>query len=549
MNFPSAPVMVCLAGCLDVCVGPAPISPAPPRLHRRGDNAPMNTSVDPAVDLGMVWRNRFATLGEAFFTLQQPTPLPSPVWVGTSPSVARLLGLEPQWLACPAGLGAFTGNLPIAGTQPLASVYSGHQFGHWAGQLGDGRALLLVDVIDQQGRQRDIQLKGSGRTPFSRGGDGRSPLGPALREYILCEAMYALGVPTTRALAVVSSGEQVVREQPEPGAVFTRVAASHIRVGTLQLFALRQNEQALRALADHVLERHYPHLDRTADDRYVQLFAAICRRQAELIAQWLLLGFIHGVMNTDNMTLSGETIDYGPCAFMDAFKAGQVFSSIDQRGRYAYQNQPAIGQWNLARLAEAMLSLFPGDEDAAIQQATAILKDYNNIHSQAWEQGMVRKLGFSSVVAGDVQRIAGLLELLEQGALDYTLFFRRLGQVTQPNADRSPVLSLLNLPDCRNNAALERALHEWLDEWQQQLAQRETESADVITRMQSVNPAIIPRNHRVAEAIEAAENDDFSVFETLLSALEQPYAEQAAFEHYQLPPEPEQKVLRTFCGT
>ncbi|TNC86165.1 MAG: hypothetical protein CSH49_16880, partial [Alcanivorax sp.] len=379
--------------------------------------------------------------------------------------------------------------------------------------------------------------------------DGRSPLGPALREYILCEAMYALGVPTTRALAVVSSGEQVVREQPEPGAVFTRVAASHIRVGTLQLFALRQDEQALRALADHVLERHYPHLDRTADDRYVQLFAAICRRQAELIAQWLLLGFIHGVMNTDNMTLSGETIDYGPCAFMDAFKAGQVFSSIDQRGRYAYQNQPAIGQWNLARLAEAMLSLFPGDEDAAIQQATTILKDYNNIHSQAWEQGMVRKLGFSSVVAGDVQRIAGLLELLEQGALDYTLFFRRLGQVTQPNADRSPVLSLLNLPDCRNNAALERALHEWLDEWQQQLAQRETESAEVIARMQSVNPAIIPRNHRVAEAIEAAENDDFSVFETLLSALEQPYAEQAAFEHYQLPPEPEQKVLRTFCGT
>ena len=493
--------------------------------------------------------NAYAQLPDACFAKLPPTPVRAPRLIRFNYPLAQELGIDSSAASDQDIADIFAGNRVPDGADPLAMAYCGHQFGQLNPQLGDGRALLLGDVIDQQGRQRDIQLKGSGRTPFSRGGDGRSPLGPALREYILCEAMYALGVPTTRALAVVSSGEQVVREQPEPGAVFPRVAASHIRVGTLQLFALRQDEQALRALADHVLERHYPHLDRTADDRYVQLFAAICRRQAELIAQWLLLGFIHGVMNTDNMTLSGETIDYGPCAFMDAFKAGQVFSSIDQRGRYAYQNQPAIGQWNLARLAEAMLSLFPGDEDAAIQQATTILKDYNNIHSQAWEQGMVRKLGFSSVVAGDVQRIAGLLELLEQGALDYTLFFRRLGQVTQPNADRSPVLSLLNLPDCRNNAALERALHEWLDEWQQQLAQRETESAEVIARMQSVNPAIIPRNHRVAEAIEAAENDDFSVFETLLSALEQPYAEQAAFEHYQLPPEPEQKVLRTFCGT
>ena len=513
-----------------------------------------NPRNDMARSMKIPFVNAYAQLPETCFERLAPKPVKAPRLIRFNYELAQELGIDtsdttPEFIA-----EVFAGNQIPDHADPLAMAYCGHQFGQLNPQLGDGRAILLGDVIDQQGQRRDIQLKGSGRTPFSRGGDGRSPLGPALREYILCEAMHALGIPTTRALAVVSSGEQVVRERQEPGAVFTRVAASHIRVGTMQLFALRQDETALRAMADHVLQRHYPHLDQTAEDRYLQLFKAICQRQAELIAQWLLLGFIHGVMNTDNMTLSGETIDYGPCAFMDAFKANQVFSSIDHNGRYAYQNQPAIGQWNLARLAEAMLSLFPGDEDTVIEQATEILKHYNQLHSQAWEQGMAQKLGFSDVEEGDLQRVADLLDLLEQGALDYTLFFRRLSHVTQPTDDRSPILSLLTLPDCRANAALERNLHEWLDEWQQQLADREQtdqeqNSATIVARMQAVNPAIIPRNHRVAEAIKAAEADDFTVFENLLTALEKPYTELAEFEAYQQPPEPEKKVLRTFCGT
>ena len=493
--------------------------------------------------------NAYAKLPNACFERLSPTPVKAPHLIRFNIPLADELGIDYKDCSDQTIAELFAGNTVPIGADPLAMAYCGHQFGQLNPQLGDGRAILLGDVINQQGELRDIQLKGSGRTPFSRGGDGRSPLGPALREYILCEAMHALGVPTTRALAVVSSGESVFRERPEPGAVFTRVAASHIRVGTFQLFALRQDEQALRALADHVLARHYPGIDIEAEDRYLQMFKAICDRQADLIAQWLLLGFIHGVMNTDNMTVSGETIDYGPCAFMDAFSANKVFSSIDQNGRYAYQNQPAIGQWNLARLAESLLTLFPGDEDAAIEQATAILKDYSRIHSQAWEQGMAHKLGFSKVEEGDLQRTATLLELMEEGRLDYTLFFRRLSHITQAQDDRSPVMALLELPGCRNTSNLERNLHEWLDEWQQQLAQREEAPASASQRMLAANPAIIPRNHRVAEAIAAAEAGDYSVFETLLMALSDPFKEHSEYLAYQQPPQPEEKVQRTFCGT
>ncbi len=493
--------------------------------------------------------NAYAKLPSTCFERLSPTPVKAPQLIRFNAPLADELGIDHTHCSAQDIADILAGNTVPNGADPLAMAYCGHQFGQLNPQLGDGRAILLGDVINQQGELRDIQLKGSGRTPFSRGGDGRSPLGPALREYILCEAMHALGVPTTRALAVVSSGEPVMRERPEPGAVFTRIAASHIRVGTFQFFALRQDEQALRALADHVLARHYPHIDIHAEDRYLQMFKAICQRQADLIAQWLLLGFIHGVMNTDNMTVSGETIDYGPCAFMDAFSANKVFSSIDQNGRYAYQNQPAIGQWNLARLAESLLTLFPGDEDTAVEQATAILKDYSRIHSQAWEQGMARKLGFSQVAAGDLQRTATLLELMEEGRLDYTLLFRRLSHITQAQDDRSPVMTLLDLPDCRKTSNLERNLHEWLDEWQQQLAQREQDATCASQRMLAANPAIIPRNHRVAEAIAAAERGDYSVFESLLQALSDPYKEHAEYLAYQQPPQPEEKVQRTFCGT
>ena len=491
--------------------------------------------------------NAYAALPERFYARVLPTPVKAPQLIRFNHALAQQLGITLD--ASDDELASlFSGNTVPDGAEPLAMAYSGHQFGQLNPQLGDGRAILLGDLTDVNGKRRDIQLKGAGTTPFSRMGDGRSPLGPALREYILCEAMHALGVPTTRALAVVSSGERVVRERLEPGAVFTRVASSHIRVGTFQYFALRRDKEALQLLADHVLARHYSDIDASADDRYLQLFRAVCQRQAQLIARWMLLGFIHGVMNTDNMTISGETIDYGPCAFMDAYHNETVYSSIDRQGRYAYMNQPAIGQWNLARLAETLLSLFPGDEQQAIASATAILQDYTSWHQSAWEQGMAAKLGFSAVTAGDRERAEALLALLQQGRIDYTLFFRRLSHCTDTRADRGALLSLLDLPECRKTAPLEQQLNDWINDWQQTLAAREP-LAGATARMLAANPAIIPRNHQVAAAIKAAENGDYSVFNQLLAALENPFTERDEFSAYQTPPKPEQQVLKTFCGT
>lgn len=493
--------------------------------------------------------NTYAQLPDDCYQRVAPTPVKKPQLIRFNTELAKQLGIDLEAATEQYQALVFSGNEIPDNADPIAMAYCGHQFGQLNPQLGDGRAILLGEVKNTEGKLRDIQLKGSGRTPFSRNGDGRSPLGPALREYLLCEAMHALGVPTTRALAVVSSGEWVLRQQREPGAVFTRVADSHIRVGSFQFFAIHQQQEALQALADHALQRHYPEIDAQADDRYLQMFRAICKRQAELIAQWLLLGFIHGVMNTDNMTVSGETIDYGPCAFMDAFNAGKVFSSIDQNGRYAYQNQPAIGQWNLARLAEALLSLFPGDEQAGIAAATDILNEFGQYYAMAWDQGMAQKLGFAESKEGDRQLATSLFELLQQGGLDYTLFFRRLSHITDPQSDRGSVTALLELPECRNDKATQQALQQWLDNWQQQLGQRENDFDAAKRRMQQVNPAIIPRNHRVAEAISAAEQGDYSVFENLLQALAEPYEELVQFQQYQEPPLPGQKVLRTFCGT
>lgn len=499
--------------------------------------------------LQIPFSNAYASLPAHFYARVLPTAVKNPQLIRFNKALAAELGITAEGVSAEELAQIFSGNQLPDGAEPLAMAYSGHQFGHLNPQLGDGRAILLGDVLDQQQIRRDIQLKGAGPTPFSRSGDGRSPLGPALREYILCEAMHALGIPSTRALAVVSSGEKVVRERLEPGAVFTRVAASHIRVGTFQYFALRRDQEALKTLADHVLARHFPDIDSTADDRYLQMFRAVCQRQAELIARWMLAGFIHGVMNTDNMTISGETIDYGPCAFMDAYHSETVYSSIDRNGRYAFQNQPAIGQWNLARLAETLLSLFPDEEQTAIEQATAVLHQYADWHQQAWERGMAAKLGFSAVAEGDRERAEALLALLEKGRLDYTLFFRCLCECTAPQADRGRLLSLLDLPECRRTNALEQELNGWLDQWQHALNSREQDSAAAAQRMRAVNPAIIPRNHRVAAAIHAAEQGDYAPFNQLLDALAEPYAEHPAFTDYQLPPKPEQQVLKTFCGT
>ena len=492
--------------------------------------------------------NAYSTLPPQCFARVLPTAVKKPQLLRFNSALADQLGIELNGAGAEELAQIFSGNQLPDGADPLAMAYSGHQFGQLNPQLGDGRAILLGDVRDQQGRLCDIQLKGAGTTPFSRRGDGRCPLGPALREYILCEAMHALGIPTSRALAVVSTGERVVREQLEPGAVFTRVAASHIRVGTFQYFALRRDQQALQALADHVLARHYPQLEQHSEARYLQLFRAICQRQAELIAQWMNIGFIHGVMNTDNMTISGETIDYGPCAFLDAYHPQTVYSSIDRQGRYAYQNQPAIGQWNLARLAEAMLPLFSSDESQAVMQATRILEEFPAWYQQAWLAGINRKLGFSDVQDGDQPRAERLLALMDQGGLDFTLLFRRLSYLTEAAAERHDVMALLESAETSPSATL-TALHQWLDQWQSALAQRQHDLSAAAQLMRSVNPAIIPRNHRIAAAIAAAEDGDHSVFSGLMSALADPYTEHTEYRHYQQQPQPQEKVLRTFCGT
>jgi uncharacterized protein YdiU (UPF0061 family) len=504
------------------------------------------------------FENAYAQLPAQCFSKALPTPVKKPQLIRFNEALARTLNIDFSNVTDDELAAVFSGNETPENSEPLAMAYSGHQFGNLNPQLGDGRAILLGDLIDVRGQLMDVQLKGAGRTAYSRGGDGRSPMGPALREYILCEAMTALGVPTTRALAVVASGELVVRQQREPGAVFTRVASSHIRVGTFQYFALHRDEEGLTALADHVIERHYSEIDSAADDRYLQMFKAICKAQADLIAHWMLLGFIHGVMNTDNMTVSGETIDYGPCAFIDAFSMNKKFSSIDQQARYAYNNQPAIGQWNLARLAESLLGLFPGDEKEAVAAAKEILGDYSLWHHAAWQTGMNKKLGFSSVVdtnkygtENDKAFSERLLKILDDGRLDFTLFFRRLSDVSDQgsSADRTALLALADDPEARKSESLFAELNAWLDEWQARLSEREVDLMAVKTRMYAANPAIIPRNHRVAEAIAAAEAGDYTVFDKLLSAVEQPYVSRPEFAEYEQGPQPEEKVLRTFCGT
>ncbi|MDF1763826.1 MAG: YdiU family protein, partial [Oleibacter sp.] len=420
------------------------------------------------------FKNIYTQLPEICFSRVLPTPVKAPHLIQFNQALADDLGIEITDVNEQQLAEFFSGNLIPEGADPLAMAYSGHQFGHLNPQLGDGRAILLGDVINRSGEHRDIQLKGSGRTPYSRGGDGRSPLGPAMREYIMCEAMHALGVPTTRALALVASGEPVVREQREPGAVFSRVAASHIRVGTFQYFALRQDERALKAMSEHVLERHYSYLNKTDsqdlegntnDDRYLRMFEAVCERQAHLIAQWMQLGFIHGVMNTDNMTISGETIDYGPCAFMDGYNPEQKYSAIDQRGRYAFRNQPSIAQWNLARLGESLLMLFPGDEQQAIDAATAILNAFPARYQHLWYQAMYRKIGLSDRKIGltdhnadqrsnefaNTDMIDKLLALMTQGKVDYSLFFRRLCDVTQAQDSRDALLDLIEHPTISEN--------------------------------------------------------------------------------------------------
>jgi uncharacterized protein YdiU (UPF0061 family) len=419
-------------------------------------------------------------------------------------------------------------------------AYAGHQFGHFVPQLGDGRAILLGEVIDADGVRRDIQLKGSGPTPFSRRGDGRAALGPVLREYIVSEAMATLGIPTTRSLAAVITGESVMRETPLPGAVLTRVASSHIRVGTFQYFAARGDTEGVRRLADHVIARHYPDAA-NAERPYHALLEGVIARQAQLVARWLLVGFIHGVMNTDNTSISGETIDYGPCAFMDQYDPATVFSSIDEQGRYAYANQPRIALWNLTRLAECLLPLFSAEQEKAIEQAQLVLGDFAEKFTEAYQAGLRAKIGLFTAREGDEALVQDLLDAMAKNQADFTLTFRRLSNAARDPGGDSEVRQLFADPT---------ALDEWAARWRRRIGDEPQAPAARQTAMRSVNPAFIPRNHRVEAVIEAAVNrDDYARFEELLAVLSEPYEDQPMFAAYAEPPQPHQRVLQTFCGT
>lgn len=492
-------------------------------------------------DPGFAFDNSYQRLPDRFFARLDPTPVSAPHLIKINVELAELLGLDPAALKSPVGVEMLAGNRIPSGAQPIAMAYAGHQFGGFVPQLGDGRAILLGEVVGRDGVRRDIQLKGSGPTPYSRRGDGRAALGPVLREYIVSEAMHALGVPTTRALAAVSSGDRVFRETPLPGAVLTRVARSHIRVGTFQFFAARDDHDGLRLLADHVIGRLYPHL-KDADRPYLALLNEVTERQAALIASWMLIGFIHGVMNTDNMSVAGETIDYGPCAFMDSFDPKTVYSSIDQMGRYAYGNQPSIAQWNLARLAETLLPLIDSNQEAAVAAATEVLNRFPDIFSAHYIAGLRAKVGLSSAEESDGALITQLLGLMRASHADFTRTFRLLADASSGEADASGALQSMF-----TDAA---ALQSWLTSWRARLAREGIDANEARARMRSVNPVYIPRNHLVEEAIRAGvDNGDFAPFEALVEVGSKPFNEQSGRDRYAMPPEPHEIVHETFCGT
>jgi serine/tyrosine/threonine adenylyltransferase len=484
--------------------------------------------------------NSYARLPGRFFARLRPTPVAAPRLVRLNTKLALDLGLDPERLATPEGVEMLAGNLVPQGGEPLAMAYAGHQFGTFVPQLGDGRAILLGEVIDRAGVRRDIQLKGAGPTPYSRSGDGRAALGPVLREYIVSESMAALGVPTTRALAAVTTGEPVWRETPLPGAILCRVASSHIRVGTFQFFAARRDVDAIRCLADHVIARHYPEVASAANP-YRALLDQVISRQAALIAKWLLVGFIHGVMNTDNMSIAGETIDYGPCAFMDAYHPRAVYSSIDQMGRYAYGNQPDIAQWNLIRLAETLLPLLAQDPDAAINEAQQAIGEFAKLFDAAYAAGLSRKLGLLEAQPDDVSLAQDLLDRMAHNGADFTLVFRLLSDAAAGPESDTGVRMLFADPG---------TFDDWAGRWRHRIAQEGADPTERCSVMRAANPAFIPRNHLIEEAIVAAVNDgDFSAFERLLSVVSAPYDDHPAFRRYADPPRPDQLVRETFCGT
>jgi uncharacterized protein YdiU (UPF0061 family) len=484
--------------------------------------------------------NSYVRLPDTFFTRVQPEPVSSPGRIRVNDELATSLGIDSQWLHSDTATAVVAGNEVPAGAEPIAAVYAGHQFGGFNPQLGDGRAVLLGEIVNPQGKRFDLQLKGSGPTPYSRGGDGRSPLGPVLREYIVSEAMHCLGVPTTRSLAAVTTGDSVARERFLPGAVLARVASSHIRIGTFEFFAARKDTGALRLLTDYVIDRHYPSAHST-ENPALALLENVIARQAQLIAHWQLLGFIHGVMNTDNMLVCGETIDYGPCAFMDAFNPAQVFSSIDHRGRYAYHRQPGIAHWNLTCLAQSLVPLLADDSEAAVALAQTAINAFPQQFLNANTVGMACKLGLEEIGEHDTALVEDLWQLMADHHLDFTLTFRRLGDLADPDSSAPAVSALFDFPD---------AAQPWLDRWRARLRQDAMSSSDRQSMMYRANPVFIPRNHLVETAIAAAnDSGDLEPFNHLMDILAEPYVYRAEMAAFATPPQPEQVVTQTFCGT
>ncbi|KUM53891.1 protein adenylyltransferase SelO [Rheinheimera sp. EpRS3] len=483
-------------------------------------------------------QHSLADLGAPFSEPCNPTPVAAPQWLAFNAELAAELCLPQQYWHSDDGLAVFSGNTVPDWASPLAHAYAGHQFGHFVPQLGDGRALLLAEVLSADNQRFDIQLKGAGQTPFSRRGDGRAPLGPVLREYLVSEAMHALGVPTTRALAAVLTGDWVQRETAEPGAILTRVASSHIRIGSFQYLAARGDHAQLKTFADYVINRHYPECASEANP-YLALLAAVVAAQAKLIAKWMSMGFIHGVMNTDNMSIAGETIDYGPCAFMDSFNPAQVYSFIDTQGRYAWGNQPRIASWNLARFAETLLPLLTEQPEQAVELATAVLQDFNGLNEAEFLHLMAAKIGIVTATDTDEVLIRDLLNLMSANNADFSQSFRLLSHsVSDINAGAAVLF------------ADKQGWTSWAKKWQQRLATQGIALIKVSQQMDNTNPALIARNHLVAEAIkQATEQADLTLFNRLQQALAKPYTLSDANADFALPPQPQQLVKNTFCGT
>lgn len=496
--------------------------------------------MDASSALHIAFDNSYARLPERFFARVRPAPVAAPRLIRLNDSLARDLGIDVEALASPEGVAVLAGNRIADGSDPIAMAYAGHQFGNFVPQLGDGRAILIGEVVDRSGIRRDIHLKGAGRTPFSRMGDGRAALGPVLREYIVSEAFAALGIPTTRALAAVTTGDYVLRETPLPGAILARVAASHVRVGTFQYFAARKDAEAIRALADYTIDRHYPNLTGNPD-KYRELLSAVIARQANLVARWMLVGFIHGVMNTDNTSVSGETIDFGPCAFMDAYHPSTVFSSIDQGGRYAFANQPAIANWNLVRFAETLLPLLGASQEAAIAAAQERIDLFAALFQTAIADGYAAKLGIRERTADDLALVQEFLTAMANGEADFTLAFRKLADVVEDRTKEPELRALF-----KDTTALDL----WLPRWTGRLANDARPPSTIAAEMRSVSPVIIPRNHQIEAAIKAAvSNDDFGRFHRLVVELANPFDDRPGIEELKAPPKPDEVVHQTFCGT